>query len=88
MGMQVDIYRTEKCLKGIEHGMTKKELVEYSGYGIKTVKAIQENPERYKILLEKAKAKKNEEYIPAYAEMFAYEWNRATSQIKKACGWK
>ena len=30
MGMQVDIYRTEKCLKGIEHGMTKKELVEYT----------------------------------------------------------
>ena len=87
MGMQVDIYRTEKCLKGIERGMTKKELVEYSGYGIKTVKAIQENPDKYKILLEKAKAKENEEYVPTYAEMFTYEWNRVTDQIKKACGW-
>lgn len=87
MGMRIDTVRTQKCLYGIEHGMTMKELIEYSGYGIKTVKKIREDPEKYEVLLDHAKERELEEYVPSYAELFAIEWERVTGRIKKVAGW-
>lgn len=87
MGMRIDTVRTQKCLYGIEHGMTMKELIEYSGYGIETVKKIREDPEKYEVLLDHAKERELEEYVPSYAELFAIEWERVTGRIKKVAGW-
>lgn len=87
MGMRIDTVRTQKCLYGIEHGMTMKELIEYSGYGIKTVKKMREDPEKYEVLLDHAKERELEEYVPSYAELFAIEWERVTGRIKKVAGW-
>lgn len=87
MGMRIDTVRTQKCLYGIEHSMTMKELIEYSGYGIKTVKKIREDPEKYEVLLDHAKERELEEYVPSYAELFAIEWERVTGRIKKVAGW-
>lgn len=47
MGMRIDTARTQKCLYGISKGMTTKELIDYTGYGARTVKKIAENPEEY-----------------------------------------
>lgn len=87
MGMRIDTVRTQKCLYGIEHGMTMKELIEYSGYGIKTVKKIREDPEKYEVLLDHAKERELEEYVPSYEELFAIEWEIVTGRIKKVAGW-
>ena len=55
MGMRIDTARTQKCLYGISKGMTTKELIDYTGYGARTVKKIAEKPEEYQRKLEEAK---------------------------------
>lgn len=55
MGMRIDTARTQKCLYGIKKGMTTKELIDYTGYGARTVKKIAENPEEYQRKLEEVK---------------------------------
>lgn len=88
MGMRIDTARTQKCLYGIALGMTKKELIDYTGYGERTVREIKKNPEKYQKLLEEHEEKEEEEYSPPYAELFAIEWERVTSLIKKDAGWE
>lgn len=58
MGMRIDTARTQKCLYGISKGMTTKELIDYTGYGARTVKKIAEKPEEYQRKLEEAKKSK------------------------------
>lgn len=87
MGMAIDTNRAQKCLYGITLGMTTKELMDYTGYGDRTVREIKKNPEKYQKLLEEQEEKK-EEYRPPYAELFAIEWERVTSRIKKDAGWE
>ena len=85
MGMRIDTERTQKCLYGISKGMTEKELIGYTGYGQRTIRKIVENPEEYERKLEEAK---KEEWIPLWAEVFAYEWEKVTKHIKKYAGWE
>ena len=61
MGMRIDTARTQKCLYGISKGMTEKELIDYTGYGVRTVKKIVENPEEYERKLEEVKKEQEEE---------------------------
>lgn len=88
MGMRIDMARTQKCLYGISKGMTTKELIDYTGYGPRTIRKIVENPEEYERKLEEAKKEEEEEWIPLWAEVFAYEWEKVTRYIKKAAGWR
>lgn len=88
MGMRIDTARTQKCLYGILKGMSTKELIDYTGYGDRTVKKIVENPEEYERKLEEAKKEQEEEWIPLWAEIFADEWEKVTGYIKKAAGWR
>ena len=48
MAMRVDTAKARKALYGITMGMTNQELVQYSGYGIYTIRIIRKNPEKYK----------------------------------------
>lgn len=88
MGMRIDTARTQKCLYGIARGMTTKELVDYTGYGERTVREVKKNPEKYQRLLEESEEKEEKEYIHSYVEMFAIEWEKVTSRIKKVAGWE
>ena len=88
MGMRIDTARTQKCLYGISKGMSTKELIDYTGYGARTVKKIVENPEEYERKLEETKKEEEEEWIPLWAEVFAYEWEKVTRYIKKYAGWE
>lgn len=88
MGMRIDTARTQKCLYGISKGMTEKELIGYTGYGQRTIRKIVENPEEYERKLEEAKKEEEEEWIPLWAKVFAYEWEKVTGYIKKAAGWR
>lgn len=88
MGMRIDTARTQKCLYGISKGMSTKELIDYTGYGVRTVKKIVENPEVYERKLEEAQKEQEEEWIPLWAEIFADEWEKVTRYIKKAAGWR
>ena len=72
MGMRIDTARTQKCLYGISNGMTTKELIDYTGYGARTVKKIAENPEEYQRKLEEAKKRK---------KMNGYRYGRKYSQM-------
>ena len=88
MGMRIDTARTQKCLYGISKGMSTKELIDYTGYGARTVKKIVENPEEYERKLEEAKKEEEEEWIPLWAEIFEDEWEKVTRYIKKTAGWR
>lgn len=62
MGMRVDAAKARKTLYGITAGMTNHELVQYSGYGVSTVRLIRKNPEKYKkAIQEQGKERPGEE---------------------------
>ena len=82
MGMRIDTAQTQKCLYGISKCMTEKELIGYTGYGQRTIRKIVENPEEYERKLEEAKKEEEEEWIPLWAEVFAYEWEKVTGGRK------
>lgn len=69
MAMRADAAKARKALYGITMGMTKQELMEYTGYSTNTINVIRRNPEKYKkAIQEQAKkgrrtAKKKRVYI-------------------------
>lgn len=94
MAMRVDTAKARKALYGITMGMANQELVQYSGYGIYTIRTIRKNPEKYKKALQEQAKKDQEkqrtkrEYVSTFKEEFALEWTEITDWIKKNAGWK
>ena len=93
MAMRVDTAKARKALYGITMGMTNQELVQYSGYGVYTIRSIRKNPEKYKKALQEQAKKEDEqrrkrEYTSTFKEEFALEWTEITEWIKKNAGWK
>ncbi len=93
MAMRVDTAKARKALYGITMGMTNQELVQYSGYGIYTIRTIRKNPEKYKKALQEKAKKEDEqrrkrEYTSTFKEEFALEWEETTNWIKKYAGWE
>ena len=87
MAMKVDAAKARKALYGITMGMTNQELVQYSGYGVNTVRLIRKNPEKYKKAIQEQKKTKRE-YVSTFKEDFALEWGETTNRIKKYAGWE
>lgn len=93
IAMKVDTAKARKALYGITMGMTNQELVQYSGYGIYTIRSIRKDPEKYKKALQEQAKKEDEqrrkrEYASPFKEEFALEWKETTNWIKKYAGWK
>lgn len=87
MAMKVDAAKARKALYGITMGMTNQELVQYSGYGVNTVRLTRKNPEKYKKAIQEQKRTKRE-YVSTFKEDFALEWEETTNRIKKYAGWE
>ena len=92
MGMRIDTTKARKAIYGITMGMTNQELVQYSGYGIYTIRSIRKDPEKYKKALQEQAKKEDEqrrkrEYVSTFEEEFALEWEETTNWIKKYAGW-
>ena len=94
MAMKVDAAKARKALYGITMGMTNHELVQYSGYGVNTVRLIRKNPEKYKKAIQEQEKRDQEkkrtkrEYVSTFKEEFALEWEETTNWIKKYADWK
>lgn len=93
MAMRADAAKARKALYGITMGMTKQELMEYTGYSTNTINVIRRNPEKYKKAIQEQAKKEDEqrrkrEYTSTFKEEFALEWEETTNWIKKYAGWK
>ena len=80
--------KSRKALYGITMGMTNQELVQYSGYGIYTIRTIRKNPEKYKKALQEKAKKEDEqrrkrEYVSTFKEEFAWSGQRLQTGLRK-----
>lgn len=94
MAMTVNAAKTRKALYGITIGMTKRELMEYTGYSANTINVIRRDSEKYKKALQEQEKRDQEkkrtkrEYVSTFKDDFALQWEEITNRIKQYAGWK
>lgn len=88
MGMVIDVSRARKALKGIEKGLSKAEIEDYSGYSRSVIDKICKDPELYRQKVEKQeeKLKKElegtEDFKEAWQKEFARDWEEITGTLQ------